>query len=272
MAKRVVLIVLGVVAALCGIGGTLLGIGITVLSGRNLESGFHALGTQTPALVSKTEQVTNSSPGGTSVGNVDIILSARSSSPVFLGIGPAAQVDAFLANVPFDEVTDLRISPYRVNTIRHPGSQPAGPPTDESFWTVSATGTSPTLDWRVTDGDFRAVIMNLDGSPGVALQTQFAIKISGIAGIGVGALVLGLLFVVGGIVLIILGVRSRPTPPAAGEPSYPYPPTYGGPPPPSYGGPPQPPGGGPTYGGGPPYGGTPYGGHEPPATPGEAAP
>jgi hypothetical protein len=87
-------------------------------------------------------------------------------------------------------VTNLRLSPYRVDAIRHPGSQPADPPEQESFWTDSATGTSPTLTWRVTDGDYRIVVMNVDGSPGVVLQGQFGIKISGIRGFGIGALII----------------------------------------------------------------------------------
>src|SRR5689334_7311497 len=180
MAKRVILIVVGVIVLLCGLGGIAAGIGITVLNGRNLNSGYHPIGTQTPALVSRTERVTNSSPNGTSVGKADITISARSDSPLFLGIGPAAQVDSYLNNVPFDEVTDLRLSPYRIDVARHEGTQPADPPGDESFWTVSATGTSPTLTWRVTNGDYRIVVMNMNGAPGLAAQAQFGVKLTGL--------------------------------------------------------------------------------------------
>jgi hypothetical protein len=228
MAKRVILIVVGVLVLLCGLGGLVVGIGITVLNGRTLDSGFHALSTPTPALVSQSEQVTSSEPGGSSAANVDIVISARSDTPVFLGIARAAQVDAFLNGVAYDEVTDLRLSPYRADLVRHPGTQPAGPPGDESFWAASATGTSPTLTWRVTSGDYRLVIMNENGSPGLNTQTQFGIKVSGVGGIGVGALIFGVLVTAAGIVLIVLGIRSRPTPAApagTGAPPYPYGPT-----------------------------------------------
>ena len=267
MAKKVVLIVVGIVVLLCGLGGLVSGIGITAINGRNLDSGFHALATQTPALVSRTEKVTSSAPSGSGVGSVDITVSARSDSPVFLGIGRAAQVDAYLSDVAYDEVTDLRLSPYRVDTIRHAGTQPADPPDEESFWTASATGTSPTLTWRVTDGDYRIVVMNVDGSPGVVLQGQFGIKIGGIGGFGIGALIVGLLLVAGGIVLIVLGIRARRTPVTpAGTPG-PYPPAY---PPQSYPPPsyppallPPPP---PSTGEPPPYGGPPsYRRRRPPA-------
>jgi hypothetical protein len=285
MAKKVILIVVGIVVLLCGLGGVATGIGITALNDRNLDSGFHTLGTQTPALVSRTEKVTNSAPSGSSVGSFDITISARSDSPVFIGVGRAAQVDAYLNNVPYDEVTDLRLSPYRVDMVRHPGTQPAGPPGDESFWTASATGTSPTLTWRVTDGDYRIVVMNDDGSPGVVLQGQFGFRIGGIGGIGIGALFFGVLLTVVGIVLIVLGVRTRTTPatpagtaPPPYPPSYPPPPSggpppsYGGPPsypepPPSYGGPPSYPEPPPSYGGPPQYGEPPRHGEPPPPPP-----
>jgi hypothetical protein len=281
MAKRVILIVVGIVVLLCGLGGLAAGIGISVLNGRNLNSGYHTLSTQTSALVSQTQQVTNASPSGSSVGTVDITVSARSDTPVFLGVGRTAQVDAFLQNVAYDEVTDLRLSPYRVDTIRHAGPQPAGPPSDEKFWTVTATGTSPTLTWRVTDGDYRIVVMNVDGSAGVNTQSQFGVKIAGIGGIGIGVLIFGLLLTVLGIVLIVLGIRSRPTPAApvgGATPPYPsYPPPYppasaGGPPaygepPPSYGEPP------PSYGQPPPsYGQPPYGQPPPYGEPGGPPP
>jgi hypothetical protein len=262
MAKRVILIVVGIVVLLCGLGGLATGIGITVLNGRDLNSGYHALGTQTSALVSRTENVTNSSPSGSSVGHVDITISARSNTPVFLGIGPAAQVDAFVQNAAYDEVTDLRLSPYRVDLVRHPGSQPLGPPSDESFWTVTATGTSPSLDWRVTNGDYRIVVMNANGSPGVDVQSQFGIKIGGVGGIGVGVLIFGLILAVLGIVLIVLGIRSRPTPAApVGGPVPPYPP-YPPPYPPSY----------PPSGAGPPAYGEPPPPYPPPGPPPEPPP
>src|SRR5262245_53809612 len=124
MAKKVVLIVVGIVALLCGLGVLAAGIGITAINGRDLNSGFHPLSTQTSALVSRTEKVSNSAPSGSNVGTVDITISGRSDTPLFIGIGRAAQVDGYLSNVPYDEVTDLRMSPYRVDLMRHSGSQP----------------------------------------------------------------------------------------------------------------------------------------------------
>jgi len=252
MAKKVVLIVVGIVVLLCGLGGLAAGIGVTAINGRDLNSGFHPLGTQTPALVSRSEQVSNSAPSGSSVGTVDITISARSDVPVFIGIGRAAQVNAFLNNVPYDEVTDLRLSPYRADVVRHDGSQPADPPGGESFWAASAKGTSPTLTWRATSGDYRIVIMNVDGSPGMALQTQFGFKIAGVGGIGIGVLIFGLLLAAVGIVLIVLGIRTRATP-ATPVGAGPYPPAY-----------PPPPAAGPPYVGPPAYGETPPRYGEPP--------
>jgi hypothetical protein len=239
--KKIVLIVLGFVLLLCGLGGIVPGIVLTAFNGRNVESGYHPIGTPTSALVSQTTRISEAGPSRAGLGTATIVIRARSAGkPIFIGVAPAARVNDFLASVGFDEVRDLNLSPYRVETVRQPGSRPAGPPGDESIWTASAAGNSPTLIWQVADGDYRIVVMNADGTPGVAADAQFGLKIGGVFGLGIGFVVVGIIIFAAGLVLIILGIRTKsgqtPVPGAPGGPGAPgaappYPP--GGPLPPT---------------------------------------
>jgi len=90
-----------------------------------------------------------------------------SSSDVFVGVGPEDQVDAYLDGVAHDEIT--RIEDDRAVFDTRPGTGTAAPPADQPFWEVSTAGTgTQQLDWRTRSGQWAVVVMNADGSPGVA--------------------------------------------------------------------------------------------------------
>ena len=56
---------------------------------------------------------------------------------------------------------------------------PHGAPADEPFWVASAKGTGTlALDWEPTAGDWRAVVMNADGSRGVTTELEFGARTS----------------------------------------------------------------------------------------------
>ncbi|MDH4075528.1 MAG: DUF4389 domain-containing protein [Acidimicrobiia bacterium] len=90
-----------------------------------------------------------------------------SSGNVFVGIAPEDQVDAYLAGVAHDEIT--RIDDDRAVFRTQPGTGTADPPADQPFWETSTTGTgTQQLDWTTRSGRWAVVLMNADGSPGVA--------------------------------------------------------------------------------------------------------
>ena len=185
MTKKVVLIVLGAVLLLCGLGCAVPGALLTAVTGSDdtLASGFHEVATTTPALVSETTRITEATPtAGTDLGETTLRVSARAGDDVFLGVALASDVDRYLRGVEHDVIRDLEISPYRVETVRRDGLSIVNAPTDEEFWVAQAVGTAPTLEWPVQEGDYRLVLMNADGSPGVRAQAQFAITINGLFG------------------------------------------------------------------------------------------
>jgi hypothetical protein len=144
--------------------------------------------------------------------------------PVFLGVGPRDDVDRFLAGVPHTVVTDLDFDPFRATYSPRPGRRLPEPPGGEAFWVARASGPGQqTLTWDVEDGDWRIVVMDPGGAPGVAVDASAGVKISWFLGVAIGATVLGVLLLGGGVTMAVLGGRGPRAPPpgppapAAGE-------------------------------------------------------
>jgi hypothetical protein len=127
----------------------------------------------------------------------DVRVSARGvgDTEVFVGIGPAADVRAYLAGVQHDTLVEVRGGdPVYSSTS---GGAPATPPTEQSFWVAEASGSEPALTWALDEGDWSAVVMNADGTPGVAAD------VSAGAEVPVLATVIAVLFVVAGLLLLL---------------------------------------------------------------------
>ncbi len=130
--------------------------------------------------------------------------------PVFLGVGPQAQVDRFLAGVPHTVITDLDLDPFRATYAPRPGRRAPAPPGGEAFWAAQASGPGEqTLTWDVEGGDWRIVAMNPGGSAGVAVDASAGVKVSWLLGIAIGATILGVLLLGGGIAMAVLGGGAR---------------------------------------------------------------
>jgi hypothetical protein len=79
-----------------------------------------------------------------------------------------------------------------------------------------------TLTWKVREGDWSVVLMNADGSRGVAADVDLGAKLSFLLWVAIGLLIGGVLVSVGSTALIVLAAR-RPRPP----PTPPAPPSEG---------------------------------------------
>ena len=156
------------------------------------------LSTPTSALVSGTASIDT---GGfvDNLGSARIKISAKADGahPVFVGVARAHDVDRYLAGAATDEVTSFDASPfhnsYRVHRHRHPGSAIPAAPGRQSFWIASSSGhDTPTVNWKVRDGQYRVVIMNADGSRGVATKSKFGVDVPYAPWVGLGILAAGL--------------------------------------------------------------------------------
>jgi hypothetical protein len=132
---------------------------------------------------------------------------SESERPVFVGIARAAEVAQYLDGVEHAVVTEIGREP---EYSERPGGAPEGRPAGETFWAASATGAGEqTLEWEPEDGSWNVVVMNVDGSRGVAAELSIGGELDPLIWIGVGLLVGGGLLAAAAALAITAGVRRR---------------------------------------------------------------
>jgi len=205
----------GGIVALVGVTIAIAAGAVLVVFGEDstLKSDPHSLSTSTAALVTGTASIDDTAEVADVLGAPSVQLSAMADGDagVFIGIGRAADVERYLAGAPIAEVTDLELSPYHLERRLRRGSgslAPLAPPADQDFWVERDSGsTSASIDWKVRDGRFRAVVMNADGSVDVATHGTFGVEIPHLSPIALVLLIGGLVMTVGGIVVAVKGSR-----------------------------------------------------------------
>lgn len=166
-----ILLILPAIAMMLGGGG----IGLGYSFGRDddgyVDSTIDRLETASVAILA-TEIDLMADPAGSDwvIERLDAEVRLRvesSEKEVFIGIAPEGEVDRYLSGVAHNEITDLDDD---LNAVyrNHAGSNEIAPPTEQSFWTESAVGSTPiTLDWSLESGNWSVVLMNADASAGV---------------------------------------------------------------------------------------------------------
>ena len=214
MSKRIALITAGAVALVGGGAAAICGGAVLAVFGTDntISSGQHPVSTTTSALV--TEQGDFGAHSADILGHPAVKISVTGSAkPVFVGVGPAAAVDRYLAGAAVETVTDFELRPFDLTTTRREGTVRLAPPVEQSFWVAKSVGsTSAATDWKVRDGSYRIVLMNADGSAGVDVESRFGLGVPHLAAIGATVLAGGLLFVVVGVALLLAGLRTRSQP------------------------------------------------------------
>jgi hypothetical protein len=212
---RIAAIVVAGLSALLGVGLSLGGGAILLAFGGDGEvaSGYHEISTPTSALVSEVADIEGMGEVGEVLGDPEIRLSVRPGTgtrEAFVGIGPAAAVERYLASAPIEEISDVDLDPFELRGRRlRRGSKLPAPPASRSFWVAHASGDgTATMRWKVRDGDYRLVVMNADGSRKVGVDSSVGVTIPHIARLGWILLGLGLLLIVGAGVAIFLAARS----------------------------------------------------------------
>ena len=175
MARRVLLIVLGVVLLLIGALIAMAGAALMAFFGSDntLSSGVHHVSTPTRALVSPADSIQGISGAQTVIGSVRLRITATPTGAghdLFLGIGPASAVDRYLSGVGYDEATNVSVTPFHLTLARHGGTAAPAAPESQSLWVAKASGNHPTLTWTVTSGSyFRAVRCAASAAQGAQL-------------------------------------------------------------------------------------------------------
>lgn len=141
------------------------------------------------------------------IGTVRIQVSQVSgSAPAFVGIAPADAANRYLAGV--DYATVRGAAGHHGTYTQHAGSAPAVPPGRAGIWTAYASGLgTQTLTWTARSGDWMVVAMNADASRPVNMQVNVAATLPALPWIATGLLIGGIVFLVGGVLLIVIPVR-----------------------------------------------------------------
>jgi hypothetical protein len=221
-AGRIVALVLGVVLLLPGLG-LLAGGGLMLwLEYGNRSDGFvfsetDSFTTDGYALVSERIDLAAGDawlPVSAALGTARAEVTALGGGELFVGIAPADEGAAYLEGVQRSVINDLGTTAR--DEVDVDGGPPAGPPGDQDFWVAEASGAgTQVLDWEPDQGDWLFVVMNADGSAGVAIDARIGASFPALAGLAWGVLGIGVLLTVVGVVLLAVAARgpSRPATP-----------------------------------------------------------
>jgi hypothetical protein len=227
MANRNARIIGGTIAAVIGTlvaagGGATMAL---VGSDDRLSTDRHGISTSTAALAMLVDDVEGTSGITTVLGQPRLEVAARATdTPLFIGVGPAGAVAQYLADVRIDRVDDVEVDPFALEVTAQAGSKTsAAAPATQTFWVAQASGTDPSVSWKVRNGDYRIVVMNADGSPRIAASAKFGLVVPRLYDFGVVGLLAGALIGLVGGALVALGLKTprRPVTPSADGPSVP---------------------------------------------------
>ena len=149
---------------------------------------------------------------GSTLGDVRVSAAGTDASagvPLFIGIGPAADVEAYLAGVERSRLVGAG-DDGRPAVQALPGAAPTSPPTGQAFWAASTSGAGPQqLTWTAADGRWAVVVMNADGSRGVSAGVTAGVTAPALGGLSTGLLTGGAVALLAGVLLVFLAVPRR---------------------------------------------------------------
>ena len=205
---RVVAVVLGSLLALVAAAFLVAG-GIAVVLDQTqrdasgyLMTGARAYDTSTYALVSDSYRTGSAGEWivpRSLLGKVRI--EAESTAPVFVGIGPARAVDAYLAGVRREVASRPDAGPGDFSLSA--GGPPPTAPIAQHFWVAEATGSGrQVLSWRPESGGWKIVLMNPLGKAGVSAELSVGARLPHLLAIGTSVLAAGTILVLisGGVI------------------------------------------------------------------------
>jgi hypothetical protein len=214
---RVALLVGAGIASLLAVGA--LGVGALALWGENQkdERGYISTGSErfvasTHALATENLDVDLDGVEGlvdeTGLGDIRLDVASQTDKPVFAGIARTDDVSAYLADVSHTTVTDLDTDPFEASYSPQAGVRSPANPGSERIWAASTEGSGPqTLTWEAEDGDWSIVVMNADGSPGVAADISAGAKLPFLTEVGWIAIGGGAILLLAAATMTVLAVR-----------------------------------------------------------------
>lgn len=231
---RVFSLVAGCLLLLPGVamiaGGGMMGVGYA--AARNAD-GYFEIGLdrlQTPTVAIRSEDVDFFADPGSPNWLVDALdvglqVKARAIDPdndVFIGVADRRDLADYLTGAAHDEVVELNDG-GAPRYVHHRGSAMAvEAPIEQDFWVASSVGSASALEWDVESGSWAIVIMNADGTRGVAADVDVGVRSDAFLPVALTLIGLGVVVTALAVTLIVFGVRrddddasGRPTAPSA---------------------------------------------------------
>jgi hypothetical protein len=195
-AGRIIAVVIGSVLALVSLGllgggGTLLWADQALRNDGYVTTGTATYSTSGYALASERVNMGWSWLLNGLVGDVRLrVTPAAQGRPVFVAIGPADRVSAYLSGTSYATLTGSGPG----GLVSHYGAVKPAPPRTAGIWIAQAAGTgTQTLRWTAQAGDWTAVAMNTDGSPGLTVRADAGVSVPWLFRLAVGLIVGGIL-------------------------------------------------------------------------------
>jgi hypothetical protein len=213
--RRIAAVVVGGLLALLALallGGG--GVGLWAETQRDagyVTTGSHRFSTSGSALATEKTKLGSAGVGWlyppTLLGKIRIrVTPVSSGSPLFVGIGSSSEVERYLAGTNHTVITDYFGD--KVQLVEGGQSRPA--PGKQHFWVASTTGPGArNLFWKPADGSWTVVVMNADGRPGIGIRADLGARMSALPWVAGGLCAAGVIFMAGGVLLIVGAVRRR---------------------------------------------------------------
>jgi hypothetical protein len=214
-AGRIITVIIGALLSVVGFaaaaGGGVLAVGHLALRD---DAGYYNSPTerlQTSTAVLMTTVDISAEPGDWSLdeplGTLRIAANAVGEDPIFVGVAPANEVEAWLAGADYERITAARAWPFRVDTELVVGAQKVTAPGAQRFWVASVSGTAQqTLTWPIERGEWAIVLMNADAQAGIAADVSAGVETGLMLPVGLVLSGFGLFLLLVAIIVMLVAV------------------------------------------------------------------
>jgi hypothetical protein len=183
------------------------------LDGEGYVSGSGQMSTSTAALVTRTaqfkeiseEEVEENRVGGETI--IRIRAERLDGGDVVVAIGSAEAVQSYLIRGSSETVNDLEFDPFGYRGVAL-GGQRALPAPDPALFAEYAAGPGQQeITWTVDAGEWRALIMNADGSTNVDVDVRFGVRFPYLRGFAIAGMIIGSAFLLIGVAILVILFR-----------------------------------------------------------------
>ena len=217
------MIVAGSLLILFGLGLGVGGAAVGFLNSRQASGEFLSLPQElyqvdSNAMTTEPISVDENMGSGKAVGTINVRGEAAApDQELFIGIGPTADVNRYLADVAHSELQDVTFEPFNAYFREFAGTAVPAPPVEQDFWATATSGSGQQeMSWDLDQGRWTVVVMNADGSAPVRAELQMGARSDLLGPVAAAMFVGAACLFLAGAALIVGGVLLRSRTPGPG--------------------------------------------------------